>query len=306
MRKWLSGRLAGRARRSSRTLIGRWRRQGGRWARRLRVAGQVLAVAAVIIVLAFATRESAARRLGDSSASAGADSTGGNGVAASGDQPTSQTTLVSRIPQMRDGAPDVPWPNAGFSPILIGVQLGWGAADAEPGSSAGVSGSSRSSPTVAGSTLVLVGAGAALAGGVRALVRRRHARRRGDAAAADLAPPTSADPAADETGPAEAAEAGTPRDRTDPADAAATGAEPDRPQSAGVGSQPKASVAAMDVSTAPSPAGRSPAGARPGTTPARGRRPAGDLATGQAHTRLLPAQASSRVQLYVKTDWGPR
>jgi flagellar hook-length control protein FliK len=285
---------------------------GARWAGRGRLAGHLMGVGGLVVILVIGAQESRDRRFGDSPGSvasstsdpAGSGSTGSadrHGGLAVGGQSTSRSPVVSRIPHVPDLATDVPWPNLGFSPVPLGMDLGWGAADAQPGSSVGASGAGRSSPTVPGLAIALVGA-AALFGVVRAVVRRRQAQP-GDAAA-DVTQPPSTDSTAEETGPPEGAEAAGSGVGAAPAAAAGSGDGAAPAAVAAIGAAAAAAAADSGGDSA-GPAPTSPTSARPAATPAPTRRSAGRLTAGPG-TPLVPAEARSRVQLYVKADWGPR
>jgi hypothetical protein len=168
------------------------------------------------------------------------------------------------------------------------MDLGWGSADAEPGSSAGASGAGRSSPTVPGLPIALVGA-AALIAVRRAVVHRRQAQP-SDAEAAEGTLPPNGHSETDETRP--------PRDSqaTAPGDGAAAAA---------VAATSVTAAAADPGADSAGPAPASPISARSAATPAPARRPAGWVTAGLGNA-LLPTEAHSRVQLWVKPDWGPR
>ena len=207
---------------------------------------------------------------------------------ATGEQSTYRPTVLSRVPHIPDAAPNAPWPNLGFSPVPIGMDLGWDRADAEPGSSAGASGARRSSPTVPGLPIALVGA-AALLGVRRAVVHRRRVQP-SNAEAADATSPPRTLSGAEEARPPNDIDAAVPGDGADPAAVAATGS---------------AAAAADHGVGSPGPAPTSPISARSAAAPTPARRPADRVTLGSGNA-LLPTEARSRVQLYTKPGWGSR
>jgi hypothetical protein len=258
-----------------------------------------MGVGGVVVILLIGGQESADRRFGDPSASATSstgdpggpgttNSTRGHGGPAADEPSTYRPTVLSRVPHIPDATPNAQWPNIGFSPVPIGKDLGWGSADAEPGSSAGASWTGRSSPTIPGLPIVLVGV-AALLGVRRAVVHRRQAPP-SHAEAADATPPPSIHSATEDTRPPNDIEAAVPRDGADPAAVAGTGA---------------AAAAADPRVDSPGPASPSPISARSAAAPASARRPPDRVTLGSG-TAVLPTEARSRVQLYAKPAWGPR
>jgi hypothetical protein len=252
-----------------------------------------------VVILVMSAQESADGRFGDPSdgvasstgdqgASGSANSTRGHGGPAAGEQSTSRPTVLSRVPHVPEVSPNPPWPDLGFSPVPIGMDLGWGLADAEPGSSAGASGVGRSSPTVPGLPIALVGAAALL--GIRRAVAHRRQAQPSNAEAADTTRPPSTHSATEETRPPDDIEAAVPGDGADPAAVAATGA----------------SAAAADPGVDnPGPAPTSPISARSAAAPPPARRPADRVTLGSGNAPL-PSEARSRVQLYAKPGWGSR